>query len=437
MRLFGFGSMLVLLFFLVLSGPAQNVVHPAIGTVTWSSDSSVSLRLIHKIQHFDWQHPETLDKDINSPKSVNFHPSGKKFYVNSLEGCATVVYETGTWRKIKIIHHNFSSKHSNLWAKPCGLFPFRHYSPDSMNVNKFSGKPVESTFSHNGRYLWVPYYRRTFDINAQDPSALAIIDTESDTIIRLMETGPLPKMIACSHNGKRIAVTHWGDNTVAVIDAESDNPADWHYEKLYVVDYQLKLNFSLEESVDRDNNSGYCLRGTVFTTDDHYLLVGCMGGNSGIAVIDLQRQEYLGRISGMRANTRHLIIQDGWLYLSCNADGFVQRIRMDRFLNMLPNMKNKKASVGGWEECAVFKGARTIVSSPNGRYIFAVCNFGSRLCIVDSKTMKMIGYADVDSYPVGLDIFPDGSTLITTSQGRSNLGGNAIDIYKIKYYPKQ
>jgi len=133
--------MLALLFFLDLSGPAQNVVHPTIGTVTWSSDGAVSLRLVHKIQHFDWQHSETFDKDIDSPKSVNFHPNGKKFYVNSLEGCATAVYETGTWRKIKIIHHNFSSKHSNLWAKPCGLFPFRHYSPDSMNVDKFSGKP--------------------------------------------------------------------------------------------------------------------------------------------------------------------------------------------------------------------------------------------------------------------------------------------------------
>ena len=432
-RAFVLGFVVSFMLVFALTGQAQTIAHPKIGNVTWSSDSSVSLQLVHKLQRFDWQHPSTLDKDINSPKSVNFHPNGKKFYVNSLEGCATVAYETDTWRKIKVIHHQISPKHRNLWANPCGMLPFRHYSPDSMDVNKFSGKPVESTFSHNGRYLWVPYYRRTFDLNAQDPSALAVIDTESDTIVRLMETGPLPKMIACSHDGKHVAVTHWGDNTVAVINAESENPADWHYEKLYVVDYQLQLDYSLTESVNRDVNSGYCLRGTIFTPDDHYLLVGCMGGSSGIAVIDMQRQEYLGRVSGMRSNTRHLVIQDGWLYLSCNADGIVQRIKLDRFLSVLPEMKNKKASVSGWEECAVFKGARTIVASPNGRYVFAACNTGSRLCIVDAKTMKMVGSAEVDSYPVGLDISPDGSILITTSQGRNNQGGNAVDIFQVKY----
>lgn len=48
-------------------------------------------------------------------------------------------------------------------------------------------------FSHRGRYLWVPYYRRSFDINAQDPSAVAVIDTRTDSIVRMFETGPLPK----------------------------------------------------------------------------------------------------------------------------------------------------------------------------------------------------------------------------------------------------
>ena len=185
--------------------------------------------------------------------------------------------------------------------------------------------------------------------------------------------------------------------------------------------------------MNRDVNSGYCLRGTVFTPDDHYLLVGCMGGSSGIAVIDMEQQKYLGRISGMRSNTRHLIIQDGWLYLSCNADGIVQRIKLDRFLGALSEMKGKIASVSGWEECAVFKGARTIVASPNGRYVFAACNSDSRLCIVDTRTMKMVGFAEVDSYPVGLDISPDGTILITTSQGRNNQGGNAVDIFQVEY----
>ena len=96
-----------------------------------------------------------------------------------------------------------------------------------------------------------------------------------------------------------------------------------------MVDYVLPLNYSLTEPVDRDNKSGYCLRGTVFTPDDKYLLVGCMGSNGGIAVIDMETQKYMGRVLGMMANVRHLVIRDGYLYLSVNKAGYVQRIPLD------------------------------------------------------------------------------------------------------------
>lgn len=408
------------------------IVHSRIGQTTVASDSSVTVTLCHKMQQFNHSDRQTLDTDIYSPKSVNIHPQGTKFYVNSLEGCATVVYEMGTWRKLKVISHQFDEvRDSALWAPPSGLFPFRHYS---RNLNTFRGKPVESAFSHGGRYLWVPYYRRTYDINAQDPSAVAIIDTETDSIVRMMETGPLPKMVACSHDGRHIAITHWGDNTVAIIDIDSPNPKDWHYDKLYIIDYQLQLNYSLTQSVNRDANSGYTLRGTVFSPDDHYLIVGCMGGGGGIAVIDLEQKEYLGRVMGMRSNVRHLIIVDDWLYLSINGAGYVQRVKLDSLLDAARRIQNHRTeTLRGWEECKVMAGARTIEASPSGHFIFAACNFGSKLCIVDTRTMKMIGAADVDSYPVGLDISDDGSTIIVTSQGRSNGGGNAVNIFHADY----
>lgn len=52
---------------------------------------------------------------------------------------------------------------------------------------------------------------------------LAVIVTRTDEIIRLFETGPLPKMITTSPDGSRIAVTHWGNNTVGVLDISSDD----------------------------------------------------------------------------------------------------------------------------------------------------------------------------------------------------------------------
>ena len=427
-----FLHVVALTFLVTASAQQPSVVHSRIGQTDQSDNGSVRLTLLHKFQSFSTAERETYDADVRSPKSVNIHPNGSKFYVNSLEGFKTVVYEMLTWRKLKVLNHTFDDRHQSLWAPASGLFPFTHYNAERRSLNNFNGKPVEGTFSHGGRYFWVPYYRRSYDINAQDPSAMAVIDTRTDTIIRLFETGPLPKMVACSHDGRTIAVSHWGDNTVATLDISSDQPADWHYTQLYTVDYRLRLDFPLDQSVDRDNGSGYALRGTVFSPDDRYLLVGCMGGSGGIAVVDLQEQQYLGRLLGMRANVRHLVIRDGWVYLSINRTGYVQRIRLDRFLAAAQRMQNHLGAVSGWQECKVGNGARTIELSPDGRYVFAACHLDSRIDIVDTQSMKLVLSVAADSYPVGLDVSRDGTTLITTSQGRGTRGGNCVDVYRIE-----
>ncbi|MBR4801576.1 MAG: hypothetical protein IK041_02070 [Bacteroidales bacterium] len=427
-------SRYMLLIALLLAGSmagAQSIVHPKKGA-SFSCDK-IKVTFINRKQQFNFRDTATLDKDINSPKSVNIHPNGKKYYVNSLEGGKTVVYDFATNRKIKVIDHTFTSADKALWAPSSGLYKFRH---DYKNPDSFTGKPVESTFSHRGRYLWIPYYRRSYDINAQEPSAMAVIDTQKDSIIRLFETGALPKMVATSPDGKMLAVTHWGENTVGLMDISSQNPNDWKYINCLVVDYKLNLNFSQTAKVDRDVHSGYCLRGTVFTEDCRYLLVGCMGGSGGIAVIDLEEMKYLGRAVGMMSNLRHLLIKDGILYVSINKYGYVLRMPVDVFLGKVRTLdgnKVKTVNVTGWQSCKVPAGARTINISPKGDYIFVACNASSCLAVVDAAAMKLLGTLPADSYPVGLDISDDGKYLFTTSQGRSNGGGNAVDIFEVEY----
>lgn len=404
------------------------VVHPSINGSVVSTCGSLRITLTSKRQNYGGA-ANTRDNAIFSPKSVNIHPDNSKYYVNSLEGGTTVVFEMGTNRRLKVINHRIGSAHDSLWSESSPLYRFEHYRKN----NHFMGKPVEAVFSHNGRYLWVPYYKRSYDINAQDPSAVAVIDTQSDEIVRLMETGPLPKMIAVSHDNRTIAVSHWGNNTVGIINIESDNPMEWHHSKLYVVDYVLPLNYSLTTHINRDNGSGYALRGTVFTPDDRYLLVGCMGGGGGIAVIDMQEQKYLGRVKGMMVGVRHLVISNGYLYLSINGGGYVQRIELDKFIDAATHITQKSIDLNGWTNCKVGAGARTIAVSPCGKYIFAACNIASRLYVVDAEQMKVLATAPVDSFPVGLDVSSCGETLITTSQGRSGYGGNAVDIFSIEY----
>ena len=405
--------------------PARFVYHPYPDEEQAAApDGSISIRLVNKKQFYD-DYGEFLDTAVNSPKSVNVHPDGSKYYVNALEAGLTIVYDAMTDKKLAEISHHLDESSDHLWAPLSEFYEFTHYPQD----NHFMGKPVEATFSHKGRYLWVPYYRRLYDINAQDPSALAVIDTTTNRIIRLMETGPLPKMIATSPDETKIAVSCWGDNTIGLIDCSSDKPEDWHYIDKFIVDYELPLNYSLTVPVDRDNDSGYALRGTVFTPDNKYLLVGCMGGDGGIAVVDLFARRYLGRVMGMMPNVRHLVIKDGWLYLSVNAAGYVQRVRLDKFIAEAVNPDSMY--IDSWESCAVGSGARTIALSPDGRYIFAACYGESEIYVVDAQSMQVVTSIGADSFPVGLAISPDGRRLYSTSQGKVCGEGDAVDIYEI------
>ena len=417
-----------LLGFLSLTAGAQEVYHPAMGIKMDSPKMTVEL--VGRRQSYNLR-AKDADPDIQSPKSIHVHPSGEKYYVNSLEGGKTVVYSMKTKEKLAMVSHKIGKEHEALWAPSSGLF---HYNHSYKNPAGFTGKPVESAFSHDGRYLWIPYYRRSFDLNAQEPSAMAVIDCSADTLVRLFETGPLPKMIAASPDGKMMAVTHWGDNTVGILDISSEDPVDWHFNKVYIVDYQLKLNFSTTVQVDRDNNSGYCLRGTVFTADGRYLLVGCMSGGGGIAVIDLEKGEYRGRLMGMMPNLRHLIINRGYLYASINRAGYVQRIPMKTLYEAIEKLDGKTVTVDGWTSCKVPAGARTIALSPDGKYIYVACHGGNCLAVVNVETFRLVGTVGADSYPVGLDVSKDGRFVFTTSQNIvGQAAGNAVNIFQVTY----
>ena len=299
----------------------------SIGITSQPPGTEVSLRLNWRFQNYNSkpQHiNDNYDKSIQSPKSVNFSKDGKKFYVESLEGYTTSVYDTETMTLLKVIIHDFKKSDSLLFVNgETSVFGYK-YRDNHKNYNVFKGKPVESCMSHDGKYLWVTYYRREFDMNAECPSAVAIIDTETDSIVRVMPSGPLPKMIACSPDNKYIAVTHWGDNTCGIIDISSDSVENFKYIEHLIVDYKAKLDFG-DQAVNRDQQCGHCLRGTVFSTDGKYLLIGKMGGAGGIAIFSVPDFEYLGTLTGQKSNLRHLIISGDYLIISTNTSGYVQK----------------------------------------------------------------------------------------------------------------
>ena len=425
-------AILILLFTLPLSSAFSQIQRTPIGTSSLPANADVSISLERRFQQNNINPlnvADVYDTTINSPKSANILDAKNKFYVHSLEGCMTSVYSLIDFKPLKVIQHKFSKQDQSLFHETT-YFDYQFKTRDK-DYNFFSGKPVESCFSHDGRYLWVTYYRRSYDEKAMDPSAVCIIDTETDEIVRVMPTAPLPKMISCSPDNQTIAITHWGDNSVGLIDISGSTADKFFYKKDIVIDYRMNLNFSAKDTIDRDQNCGLCLRGTVFTPDSKYILVGKMGSNS-VGVVDVVNKKYLGSVSGMKTNMRHLVISNSNLYISINSSGFVQKAPLNDFLTHF-NSKLKNQPYKKWQSVFVGKGARTIVVSPNGEYLFAAVNNMSKIAIVRTRDMKLIAECKADSYPVGMDISGDGQWLIVTAQGKSGGGGNSVMVYKVKY----
>lgn len=416
-------------------------VHPRLGTMTSDASTGATMTLLTRHQQYSWSERSTLDRDVFSPKSVNFSPDGTKYYVNMLEGCRTVVYDARTHAKLSVISHDISAEDSVLWAPRTSLYNFRHYR--QRNIRVFDGRPVEGAFSHGGRYFWVPYYRRSFDINAQEPSAVAVIDTRVDTIVRIMDVGTLPKMVSVSPWNDVVAIAHWGDNTVGLIDITDPRPQMWRQRANVVIDRRLKLDLPLDSKVNRDNGSGNALRGMAFTPQGRYVLVACMGGMGGIAVVDVHRGCFIGRLTGMLPNIRHLVVANKCLYLSANRAGAVQCVPMSKVMDAIASLcvaKDKKGkrknsvslNARDIKTLRLTGGIRTIAVTGDGRYLLAASNMASCLHLVDARTLRKMLTIPADSYPVGLDVSPDGSVVVSTSQGRNHQGGNAVDVYTLK-----
>ncbi|TNE84201.1 MAG: peptidoglycan-binding protein [Deltaproteobacteria bacterium] len=397
------------------------------------ADAPVTLELVARFQNYDWdtEAPDNHDPDIYSPKSARFLGDGSKVYVNSLEGLKTVVYDPRgeSPTKLRAIKHEFDADDGDLFQGQSTVFDYPYYKKSpSGDPNQFAGKPVESALSHGDKYLWVPYYRRDYDYGAGSPSAVAIIDTKTDEIVRVMPTGPIPKYVAISPDDKWAAISHWGDNTVAIVDISSGDPATFKYREERMVVERILSQKGL--GGDRDSSCGFCLRGTTFTPDSKTLLVARMGGG-GIAGFDVESNQYLGSVMGMAETPRHLVIHGDTLFFSSNRSGYVTRVPYQEIVDTLRSAKGERIDRDDWNAVYVGGGARTLEVSPDGQWLFVAVNAGAEVAVVDAAKMEVVSRIRADSYTVGLAVSPDGKQVWTTSQGRSGKGGNSVCVYSV------
>ena len=72
------------------------VCHSKIGDMVQSANGDITLKVVGRKLNMGKSTSELSDSDIYSPKSVHFHPNGKKYYINSLEGWRTMAYDART-----------------------------------------------------------------------------------------------------------------------------------------------------------------------------------------------------------------------------------------------------------------------------------------------------------------------------------------------------
>lgn len=351
--------------------------------------------------------------DVLSPKSVDF--VGDTLFINALEKPATIVYDTTSWKVIKNINYAFN--------KP--QFVNIKDFPYDIQHKSFVGKPVE--FTHYKDTAWVSFYRLGWDTNSRFHSAIAQIDLKDYSVKQLILAGSIPKMIRVSPNGQYMVNAHWGDNTVGVYYLNSSQHViDYKY---YVID--KKLNTSTI-SGDRDKNCGSCLRGTVITPDNKYAIIGRMGGG-GLAIINLQTQQYIGSLFNVSLTPRHLIISnDNHLILSTSFSGEIAKISLDTLYKSFQALEKKQKPTlqkNDWTTLKVGSSVRTIDTSKDGKYIYAALNHSSELAVIDYNTMKIVEKYNIAQYPVGLAVSSDDKYIAVTSQGKSGRGGNHVDIF--------
>lgn len=84
---------------------------------------------------------------------VIFSSDGKKFFVNSIEGMETVIFDSDSAEESGTIHH-YSDKDAPLFQNHARVFDAIYLTlPKQGTTNCFSGKPVEFALSHNGKYF--------------------------------------------------------------------------------------------------------------------------------------------------------------------------------------------------------------------------------------------------------------------------------------------
>lgn len=308
-----------------------------------------------------------LTEGINNPKSVVISPDGRHAYINNLEGMNTMIINTDTYETVSVIEH--------------------------------TGKPVEFGITLGGRFIWISYFRlleKGFPKNLgvesayRYPSVVVVYDTLEKALVKRIDVGIIPKIIAVSPDEKMVFVSNWNSYDISVISTEN---------------YQVVKTIEV----------GAIPRGVEFTPDGKYAYV-CNFGGSTISKIDVASLEVINTIKDVGISPRDMIISSkgDYAYFSAYGDGYLRK------LDLQTDEVVDKIKIGIQP--------RSVCMTNNNKYLFVVNYQNGTVDAIDLAEFKIISEYDADIGAVGVALSPDNKYLWVTNQSTGS-----VIVYRVNY----
>lgn len=260
--------------------------------------------------------------------------------------------------------------------------------PDRVNLSKygyaqfkgtFRGAPVETSFSHDGKYAWVSNYQmygrgfnnpgsdRCSASQASDRSFLYRINTKTFQIENVIKVGAVPKFVAATPDRRLILVSNWCSWDLSIVDTQKNQEIE-----------RIKL--------------GRYPRGIVVDANSKYAYVAVMG-SANIARVNLENYS-VKWLRNIGRSPRHLNLDPAgkYLYASLNGEGRIAKIS-------LPTGEVIDKVLTG-------NAPRSMVLSNDGQLLYVVNYNDNTVSKVRTSDLKVLQKVNVASNPIGITYDP-------------------------------
>ncbi len=294
-----------------------------------------------------------------SPKSVVYGGRGLFFAQNMMYRHTVTVYNSDG-DLVKTISDSVSNKLLNVEGE-----------------GSTQGAPVEASPSPSGLYMWVSNYQmygNNFNnpgqdncsmSNSYDKGYLYKINTNLLRVVKTVKVGCIPKYVATTPDNKYILTTNWCSGDLSIVDNRKS------------------------KEIKRIDLGRYP-RGIVVSSDSKFAWATVMG-ERWIAKINLKTFE-VDTLKVPGKGPRHICIEDSTLYISLNRSKKVVK------MNAYTGEVIKKKGTG--------KAPRSMVLSPDGRYLYVVNYFSNTMSKYRTRDMRRLQRVKTGVHPIGITYDP-------------------------------